>query len=591
MARPDYDADIKLLMAHGYREAWSWPAAEAHRAAAELRAAELRAAELRAAAEAEPPESDDVANHGHEPQGEALEAVTVDGSTDVPLPPPLVVEPPEPVEEPLPRPNGKSRLDVHFSSARDDWATPQWLFDKYDAIYHFDLDVAASAENTKCKRFFSKEDDALKQDWGRNTCWMNPPYARGVTDAFIKKAYEASLAGATVVCLIPARTSNRSWHDYVMKGEIEYLKGRVKFGGAETGAPFPSAIVVFRPPKPNGHDPTPSVTAKNGLDEAALAAASTATFPQSRSNETDEFSLGPQFPPMSDVVGDVGEDGKVSCPFHQDDTPSCHIYDDHFHCFGCGKHGGPVDWVMQVEEISRDEATARLLDWTAPVSIAPPRHHERDVGATLEWARELWGQGVPITGTLAEKYLSEVRCIDTSVLPDATPLLFHPRCPFEKRRIPALLAMFSDVETDAFAGIHRIALTDDVFNDNKVRRLTLGRWPRARAVKLWPAGSRLFVGEGIETVLAAATRLRHRDRTPMQPAWACVSAGSLASFPVVDGVDRLLVLVDHDSNGVGLKNAQMCSAGWSSAGRKVERLMPPQPGTDFNDIVKARFKR
>ena len=77
------------------------------------------------------------------------------------------------------------------------------------------------------------------------------------------------------------------------------------------------------------------------------------------------------------------------------------------------------------------------------------------------------------------------------------------------RYVPALLALYQDVETDASAGIHRIKLTPDVFAGAKVERLSLGRWPTPRAIKLWPMdGNRLFVGEGLETVLAAA--LRHR---------------------------------------------------------------------------------
>jgi site-specific DNA-methyltransferase (adenine-specific) len=64
----------------------------------------------------------------------------------------------------------------------------------------------------------------------------------------MKKAYESSLEGVTVVCLIPARTDTRWWHDYAAKGEVRFLRGRVRFEGSVSGpAPFPSAVVVFRP--------------------------------------------------------------------------------------------------------------------------------------------------------------------------------------------------------------------------------------------------------------------------------------------------------------------------------------------------------
>lgn len=137
--------------------------------------------------------------------------------------------------------------NVHFSSQTDLWATPQVFFDRYDAQFNFTLDVCASPENAKCARFFTQADDGLAQDWV-GSCWMNPPYGRTI-GKWMRKAYESSLAGATVVCLVPARTDTRWWHDYAMKGEIEFIKGRLKFGGSKDNAPFPSAVVVFTPPK------------------------------------------------------------------------------------------------------------------------------------------------------------------------------------------------------------------------------------------------------------------------------------------------------------------------------------------------------
>lgn len=134
-------------------------------------------------------------------------------------------------------------MDVHFSSATDLWATPQDFFDIYNERFGFEVDVCATNDNAKCERFFTKEDDGLAQEW-RGICWMNPPYGRAIGD-WMRKAYESSLDGATVVCLVPARTDTRWWHDYAMKGEVEFIKGRLKFGDAKNSAPFPSAIVVF----------------------------------------------------------------------------------------------------------------------------------------------------------------------------------------------------------------------------------------------------------------------------------------------------------------------------------------------------------
>ena len=135
-------------------------------------------------------------------------------------------------------------MNVHFSSKTDLWETPQALFDVLNAEFNFELDVCATVDNAKCDRYFSVEQDGLAQPWC-GMCWMNPPYGR-VIGRWMKKAYESAQGGATVVCLVPARTDTAWWHEFVMKGEIRFLKGRLKFGGAKNSAPFPSAIVVFR---------------------------------------------------------------------------------------------------------------------------------------------------------------------------------------------------------------------------------------------------------------------------------------------------------------------------------------------------------
>jgi len=113
------------------------------------------------------------------------------------------------------------------------------------------LRFTAKPGNAKCKRYFTPDENGLKQRW-EGTCWMNPPYGREI-EKWMKKAYESSLEGATVVCLVPARTDTRWWHRYSLRGEIRYLRGRLKFGQSPNSAPFPSAVVIFRPPVPAIH--------------------------------------------------------------------------------------------------------------------------------------------------------------------------------------------------------------------------------------------------------------------------------------------------------------------------------------------------
>ena len=141
----------------------------------------------------------------------------------------------------------RNRFRGLFSSRSDEWETPWELFNILNDEFHFTIDVCANERNTKCKEFYSKEDDGLIQDW-YGTCWMNPPYGRAIRQ-WVVKAYESSLENAcTVVCLLPARTDTAWWHDYVIPyaSDVRFIKGRIRFSNAESGAPFPSAIVVFK---------------------------------------------------------------------------------------------------------------------------------------------------------------------------------------------------------------------------------------------------------------------------------------------------------------------------------------------------------
>lgn len=129
-----------------------------------------------------------------------------------------------------------------LSHQSDEWSTPQHLFDMLDREFHFTTDGAATVCNTKCGRFYT---DALTHRW-TGIIWLNPPYSQNA--AFIRKAYVEAGQGATVVCLIPSRTDTAYWHDYCMNAaEIRFIRGRLKFGDGKSPAPFPSAIVIFRP--------------------------------------------------------------------------------------------------------------------------------------------------------------------------------------------------------------------------------------------------------------------------------------------------------------------------------------------------------
>ncbi len=146
-----------------------------------------------------------------------------------------------------------------FSTGTTEWRTPHWLFRELNIQFHFGLDPCATKANALCKNFFSKEDDGLSQDWtGYGPVFMNPPYGRSV-NCWMQKALESAAHGATVVCLIPARTDTSWWHDCVIghpksdgvEREVRFLRGRVDFRGMpstrRSRAPFASAIVIMKP--------------------------------------------------------------------------------------------------------------------------------------------------------------------------------------------------------------------------------------------------------------------------------------------------------------------------------------------------------
>lgn len=147
---------------------------------------------------------------------------------------------------------------VMFSSKTDQWATPQKFFNKLNEEFNFTLDPCADDSNHKCAKYYTKEQDGLKQDWSGETVFCNPPYGREIP-LWVKKCFDEVYFGncPCVVMLIPARTDTQYFHKFIYhKAEIRFIKGRLKFGDSQNSAPFPSMVIVFRDDKgrtDNGH--------------------------------------------------------------------------------------------------------------------------------------------------------------------------------------------------------------------------------------------------------------------------------------------------------------------------------------------------
>ena len=140
----------------------------------------------------------------------------------------------------------QSELKGLFSSATNEWATPQEFYNKINKVYNFTLDPCCTKESAKCDTYFTQEDNGLSKSWKGHTVFMNPPYGREIKDWIAKAHKEAEQPGTMVVCLIPAEQIHRYWHEHCMNAaEIILIKGRLSFGDGKGSAPFPSALVVF----------------------------------------------------------------------------------------------------------------------------------------------------------------------------------------------------------------------------------------------------------------------------------------------------------------------------------------------------------
>lgn len=158
------------------------------------------------------------------------------------------------------KPTRGALATVMFSKASDEWSTPREFFDVLNAEFRFTTDAACrwSPANGLCAHQIF---DALECDWSddgdyTNTrVFLNPPYSK--VGQFLAKAATEANKGATVVCLVPSRTDTKWWHRLVWNSqahrpyegvEVRFVKGRLKFGGSSNSAPFPSVVIVFRPP-------------------------------------------------------------------------------------------------------------------------------------------------------------------------------------------------------------------------------------------------------------------------------------------------------------------------------------------------------
>ena len=267
-----------------------------------------------------------------------------------------------------------------------------------------------------------------------------------------------------------------------------------------------------------------------------------------------------------------------------------------WNCRGCARGGDVIDLVKHIDGITTAEAVRMLTGMTSNRStrtLPTPKDSVDDFAlddfaATpipdgFEIAKRIWRETVDIEGTPGEAYFAR-RGIPLNEVPNLAGLRWHPRCPWEGGTAPCVVGRFTDSVTGEPRGIWRRPIDGD-------KPKSLGPM-RGCVIRLWPDESvttGLVIGEGVETVLATATRCISRGAL-LQPAWAAGSAGNLESFPILSGIGTLTVLADNDESGRGQQAAKRCAIRWGEAGREMTLFTPRNRG-DFNDVVMRQHEK
>jgi hypothetical protein len=260
------------------------------------------------------------------------------------------------------------------------------------------------------------------------------------------------------------------------------------------------------------------------------------------------------------------------------DRFSINIRKQVFLCRGCDAKGDVIALVQFLDGCAFREAIERLTgephgtqpkakSEDAPKKTASEPEKNTEAASTPAAALRLWNEGIDPRGTLAELYLADRRLnLGENLAGDV--LRWHPPT-------KAMLALFRDIRTDEPRAISRTFIDDARL---KIGRKFLGPVGGC-AVKLdadEEVTHGLHVAEGVETAMAAR-------QLGLRPTWALGSAGAVAAFPVLSGIESLTLLAEHDDTSA--KAVEACAARWHEAGREVI-INEPIDGKDLNDVLR-----
>ena len=265
--------------------------------------------------------------------------------------------------------------------------------------------------------------------------------------------------------------------------------------------------------------------------------------------------------------------------------------------FEAGEGGGLLSLIAQERHCPPGEAVAWLREMgfisPAPGAPVPRRRAERlanpspdrdhagepakprkDDAERIRRALALWNEAISAEATMADHYLAG-RGVALPAEPSRM-IRYHAACPFgEGQRLPCMLALMRDPATGEAIGVHRTAFSPQGM---KLDRRMLGRAGAIMLSRSDDVTHGLGIAEGIETALSVLA-------AGWAPVWAVCSAGGIASFPVLPGIEALTVFADADEPGQNA--ARAVAERYADAGREASVIYPRQIGADFNDLGRA----
>lgn len=255
-------------------------------------------------------------------------------------------------------------------------------------------------------------------------------------------------------------------------------------------------------------------------------------------------------------------------------------------CPECGK--GPRDTALSVTHDERGAVAhcfrcgyVETMQGTARPGIAKAAPQAAQRHEVLSpYGRELWDACRPLAGE-ARAYLEARACV---IPPADGDLRWHPALKHPPSGMvgPALVGLLTDAIDGTPRTLHRTWVMP---SGHKAPvdppRMLLGGHRKAGAVcRLWPDEAvtmGLGTAEGVETALSLAHAFR--------PVWAAIDAGNVSAFPVLEGIESIVIAADFDP--AGIRAARECARRWADAGREARVILPDAFGADLNDMAQG----